>query len=72
MSNDAGKPWMITLLLCWFLGVFGAHRFFTGHTGTGVAQLLTFGGCGMWSLYDLVMIFLGKFKDAQGRDLVKN
>ncbi len=72
MSTDQGKPWMVTMLLCLFGGAFGAHRFFTGHTGTGVAQLLTFGGCGLWSFYDLIMIVMGKFTDAQGRPLVKS
>lgn len=65
------KPWLVTLLLCFFLGTFGAHRFFVGKTGSGVAQLLTLGGCGLWALYDFVMILTGKFTDAQDRPLIK-
>jgi TM2 domain-containing membrane protein YozV len=57
---------LTTLLLCWFLGIFGIHRFYTGHTGIGVAQLLTLGGCGIWTLVDLIVIAVGNFKDAQG------
>ena len=41
------KSWVATLLLCFFLGWCGAHRFYTGHIGIAVAQLLTLGGCGM-------------------------
>ncbi len=68
---DAPKDWMTTLLLCLFLGAFGVHRFYTGHTGIGIIQLLTLGGCGIWSLIDLVMIIMGNFTDAQGRPLQK-
>jgi len=63
------KEWLATVLLCWFLGFLGVHRFYTGHTGIGVAQLLTLGGCGIWVIIDFIMILVGGFKDAQGRPL---
>jgi hypothetical protein len=66
-----GKDWLTTLLLCFFLGVFGIHRFYTGHTAIGVVQLLTLGGCGIWALIDFIMIIVGSFRDAQGHLLVK-
>jgi len=56
----------IALILCTFLGLMGMHRFYTGHTGIGVAQLLSFGGCGLWWLYDLLMLASGRFADAEG------
>lgn len=62
---------MVTLLLCLFLGIFGAHRFYTGHTGTGAAQLITLGGFGVWTLIDFIKIISGSFKDANGNPLVK-
>jgi hypothetical protein len=66
-----GKDWLTTLLLCIFLGYLGIHRFYTGHTGIGVVQLLTLGGCGIWALIDLIMIIVGSFKDAKGNNLVR-
>jgi len=66
-----GKDWLTALLLCWFLGVFGVHSFYTQKTAIGVAQLLTFGGCGIWALVDFIMICTGDFKDGEGNKLVK-
>ncbi len=70
MANGQ-KSWLVALLLCFFLGSLGAHRFYVGKMGTGVVQLITLGGCGIWALIDFIMIILGKFKDAQGADLQK-
>lgn len=61
--------WITCLLLCWFLGVFGIHRFYTGHTAIGVIQLLTLGGCGIWALVDFIIIVSGNFKDANGNQI---
>ncbi|MFV0501019.1 MAG: NINE protein [Bacteroidales bacterium] len=58
--------WLITLLLCVFLGVFGVHRFYNGHYLTGFLQLITAGGLGIWYLIDLVFIILGQFRDKEG------
>lgn len=70
MAEGEGKSKMVTLALCVFAGYFGAHRFYTGHTVPGAIQLFTGGGCGLWTMYDLIMIVLGKYKDADGNDLV--
>jgi|TARA_B100002003_G_scaffold238523_1_gene256842 hypothetical protein len=71
LTQDEPKEWLVTLLLSFFLGVLGIHRFYTGHTGIGVAQLLTLGGCGIWAFIDFILILVGNFKDAQGRPLKK-
>ena len=65
-GNQDQNRWLVLLLLCFFLGGLGIHRFYVGKTGTGIAQLLTCGGCGIWALIDFVMILLGNFTDAEG------
>lgn len=54
------------ILLCLLLGFMGVHRFYAGKIGTGVLMLLTFGGFGIWSFIDLIMIICGKFEDSEG------
>jgi len=65
------KGFVPTLLLCFFLGVLGVHRFYVGKIGTGILMLLTFGGLGIWSLVDFIMIAVGSFKDKEGK-LIKS
>lgn len=69
--DKSDKSFVVTALLCFFLGGLGIHRFYVGKIGTGVLQLITLGGLGIWVLIDFVMIILGKFTDANG-DLIKN
>jgi TM2 domain-containing membrane protein YozV len=66
-----GKDWMVTLLLSIFLGTIGVDRFYLGYTGLGIVKLLTFGGCGIWWLIDLIKILTGSMTDANGNALVK-
>jgi TM2 domain-containing membrane protein YozV len=42
------------------------HRFYVGKVGSGIAQLLTFGGFGFWLLWDFIQIARGRFTDVAG------
>ena len=54
--EDRKKSTAATWLLWLFLGVFGAHRFYLGRIGTGIAMLLTLGGLFIWALVDAFLI----------------
>src|SRR4051812_20377707 len=61
----------VATALAALLGVFGAHRFYVGKTGTGVLMLCSVGGLGIWYLYDLILVAAGSFRDAEGRLVVR-
>ena len=61
--------WLITLILCIVLGGLGIHRFYTGNTTTGIIMLLTLGGCGIWTLIDIIMIACNTYVDGNGQHL---
>lgn len=60
------KGFVPTLLFAIFLGGLGVHRFFVGKIGTGILQLLTLGGLGIWAFIDIIMIAVGSFTDKEG------
>ncbi len=60
------KSRTVTMLLAFFLGVFGVHRFYTGKVQSGVLMALTLGGLGIWWLADNIMIAAGSFRDGDG------
>lgn len=66
-SEVSGRSRTVALLLAGVLGVFGAHRFYAGRTQSGVLMAVTLGGCGLWWLYDLVIVAAGEFRDVDGR-----
>jgi len=71
MNSD--KDWTTTLLLSLvgLFGICGIDRFYTGSIGLGILKLLTFGGCGIWWLVDLIMLVTGSYKDVNGMPVVK-
>lgn len=63
------KSYTATLLLSFFLGGLGIHRFYTGYIGLGILQLITLGGCGIWALIDFISICFNNYKSADGQEL---
>jgi TM2 domain-containing membrane protein YozV len=58
-------------LLCFLFGVLGFHRFYVGKFRTGILQLFTFGGLGVWALIDFIMIIVGSFTDKEGNKITQ-
>ena len=71
-DGTSDKSNTVALLLCLFIGILGVHRFYVGKVGTGVLQLVTLGGLGIWALIDMIMIILQKFTDKEGNALKFN
>lgn len=66
-SDISPKSRLVALLLCFFLGALGIHRFYVGKIGTGILMLITLGLFGIWTFIDLIIIIVGAFKDKEGR-----
>ncbi len=50
------------ILITFFLGGFGVHRFIAGKIGTGLIWLFTGGLFGIGWLVDFIMVCIGRFK----------
>ena len=48
--------WVLALVMSIVFGELGVDRFIMGHVGLGILKLITFGGCGIWWLVDLILI----------------
>ena len=68
--GPSDKSRTVALALSVILGVFGAHRFYAGKTNTALLMLITFGGLGIWWLYDVILVAAGGFRDDDGRLIV--
>lgn len=67
--KSKNKRYVVVLLLCFFLGGFGVHRFYVGKIFTGILQLLTLGGFGVWWLLDFLKLGAGDFTDKYGDEI---
>jgi len=81
------KSRLAVTLLSFFLGEFGAHRFYLGKIGTAVTMLILalvgwatvwivigfflIGAVGIWALIDFIFAVSGNMKDKNGKPIKK-
>jgi TM2 domain-containing membrane protein YozV len=86
-GDISSKSRLAATLLAWFLGVFGAHRFYVGRTGTAVVMLLLgiagvatawiivgaplLIAVGIWAFVDFIMAVTGRMRDNEGKLIQK-
>lgn len=61
-----GYSWRTAMVLSITLGGFGADRFYLGHWQEGIGKLFSFGGLGVWTLVDVVLVAIGYIGPADG------
>ncbi len=70
-----GKNWVAAMLFAWFLGAFGAHRYYTRKTTSAIVMtVMSITGFLMpitliWALIDGFALAFGVFKHADGSEL---
>ncbi|XP_047996840.1 TM2 domain-containing protein almondex [Leguminivora glycinivorella] len=65
-SWTGGTRWGTALILALTLGGFGADRFYLGHWQEGIGKLFSFGGLGVWTLVDALLIGIHHLGPADG------
>uniref|UniRef100_A0A0M3HNJ0 TM2 domain-containing protein n=1 Tax=Ascaris lumbricoides TaxID=6252 RepID=A0A0M3HNJ0_ASCLU len=63
---SSGYSWWKALFLSVTLGGFGADRFYLGMWKSAIGKLFSFGGLGLWTLIDVVLIAVGYVGPADG------
>ena len=69
-TEISDKNWFITFVLCLIFGILGIHRFYLGKIKSGIIQLFTLGGLGIWALIDLFEIATHQFTDSNKKLIV--
>ena len=69
VTNTSDKSKTTALILCIFLGLFGAHYFYVGRIGRGVVALFTLDFFMIGWIFDIIKIATGGFKDNVGAPL---
>ena len=71
LRGSSDKKILPAFILAFLFGWLGVHRFYVGKIGTGILQLVTLGGLGIWALVDVILIVTGAFKDADGQRITE-
>ncbi|MBQ7138712.1 MAG: TM2 domain-containing protein [Clostridia bacterium] len=69
VENCSSRSRLVALLLCFFLGIIGAHKFYLGRFGLGLVYLFTYGLFGIGWLVDMIVLLAGHPRDKQGLPL---
>ena len=72
MAGKNKRNFLVALLLSILIGELGIDRFYMGYIGLGILKLITFGGCGIWWLVDVILIATKNLKDADSQELEGN
>lgn len=56
MKNQKSKT--VAVLLSFFFGSLGFHRFYLGKVGTGLLMLFTLGFFGIWAFIDFIVLLV--------------
>ncbi len=76
-TNTNAKPaprqrhFLAAFFLSFMWGMFGVDRMYMGYYGMGFLKLITFGGFGIWTIVDLIIIMGGYMRDKQGREMLQ-
>jgi len=69
-KGGSKKSALITLILLFFLGFLGVHRFYLGKVKTGILYFFTFGLFGIGVLIDLIRLIIGNLSDKNGEPVI--
>lgn len=61
-----GYRWSTALILSITMGGFGADRFYLGHWQEGIGKVFSFGGLGVWTIIDIILIAIRYLGPADG------
>lgn len=67
--RDTRRHFLAVFFLSFMWGTLGVDRFYLGKIGTGLLKLITFGGFGIWTIIDLVLIMSGSMRDKDGQEM---
>lgn len=66
-NNPKDKSLVVAIVLWFFLGLLGIHRFYLGHIGMGILYLLTGALCGIGWIIDIILLVTGGLQPKEGK-----